>query len=123
MITAITRPELYQHWNEAVKGCRPGVQLDDPKCGFYRTRKVKGGPWQPIAIWMQQEVDKDGAPLDDEYLVATLAGEQTDPIDIWQWCRPIAEAAFNHLANPQPDVPVETQIQAGVDLTEAASIF
>lgn len=123
MITAITRPELYKHWNEAVKGGRPGVQLDNPKCGFYRTRKQRGGVWLPVAIWMQQEVDEGGAPLDDEYLVATIDATQTDPVEIWSWCKPITEEAFNHLTDPQPEAPIETQIQAGVDLTEAEPIF
>ncbi|MGL1921954.1 MAG: hypothetical protein OCD03_13100 [Hyphomicrobiales bacterium] len=123
MIIAITRPDLYEHWNLSVNGKRPGVQLDEPKCGFYRSRKVKGGPWLPIAIWMQQEVDEEGNPIDDEYLVATFAGEQTNPDEIWQWCRPISEAAFNSLSNPDQETTVETQIQAGADLTEAKSIF
>lgn len=123
MITAIIRPDLYEHWNLAINGKRPGVQLDEPKCGFYRTRQYKDGPWQPVAIWMQQEVGEGGTPLDDEYLVATRDGQQVNPIDIWSWCKPINEDAFNYLTNPEQETPIETQLAAGVDLTEADSIF
>ncbi len=123
MIKPIIRQDLYQHWIDAVNGLRPGVQLDDPQCGYYKTRKVKNGPWLPIAIWCEQEFDDQNNAAGDEYLVATLNGNPTDVIKIWEWCRPISEPVFKHLTNPQAIVEPETQIQAGADLTDLPPIF
>lgn len=123
MITAITRPELYQHWNEALNDRHPAVEEGSPKCGFYKKRKYKNGPWLPIAIWKQQEVNEVGKAQEEEYFVAMCDGQEVDPVEIWSWCKPITEAAFNHLTDPQPDAPIETLIEAGIDLNEAESIF
>lgn len=55
-------------------------------CGYYRVRR-KDGPWEPVAIWQ----DEDGGPW-----LAYRSGKEVRADDIWTWaCRnPISFEAY-----------------------------
>lgn len=53
------------------------MQISDghPIPGYYKMRRHKEGPWQPVAIWSQ-----DGA------LVCRVGTDMADPAATWLWC-------------------------------------
>jgi hypothetical protein len=75
--------DAYAHWRECLRtGAQAGT--DDPACGFWRHRRGKGGPYQPVALF-----ERDGE-------VVCVAGAQYAPVHrVWRvWFEPISEAAY-----------------------------
>jgi hypothetical protein len=74
----------FQNWRDALAGNEVALHADIPHPGYYKMRKGKDGPWQPVAIWR-----KDG------HLVCRVAGDMVDPLSVWTWCakNPIAKDA------------------------------
>lgn len=77
--------DAYAYWRDACAGTFGPISPDDPKPGRYRMRKGKNGPYQPVAIFMQ-----DGA------VKAAVGKEFVDPLTIWTWCadKPVSEADY-----------------------------
>lgn len=77
--------DAYTYWREALTGTFGPISADHPQPGRYRMRKGKDGPWQPVAIFMQ-----DGA------VKAAVGKEFVDPLTIWTWCadKPVSEADY-----------------------------
>lgn len=72
----------YAYWRNACKGKFAPISADKPELGRYRMRKGKDGPWQPVAIFVQDGVVK-----------AAVGKEFVDPLTIWTWCadKPVIE--------------------------------
>jgi len=67
--SAIMEPEARAHLRNR--------HMEDPECGFYRTRLVNGGPYVPVRIWLDQEIDPEtGELLSDEIMRAELDGQE-----------------------------------------------
>ena len=53
--------KTYDWWHSAIEALRNGNKLpnitEDPEYGFYRIKKIKGGPWLPVCI------DADGVSV------------------------------------------------------------
>jgi hypothetical protein len=71
----------YQFWRDALAGKPVTITEDQPQPGYYKLRN-KAGAWLPVAIWR-----KDGE------LVARVANDPRDPMDVWTWCakNPVAK--------------------------------
>ncbi|MBB3997248.1 hypothetical protein [Aureimonas pseudogalii] len=85
------------------------VHENEPQPGFYRKRRGKNGPFDPVAIWPE-----DGS------LVAMLGNEIADPHDLWTWvCRsPVTEEAYRRAARgdgwgDEPPAPAEIGHNSG----------
>ena len=74
----------FQNWRDALAGNDVALHADVPHPGYYKMRKGKDGPYQPVAIWR-----KDGR------LVCRVAGDMVDPLSVWTWCakNPVAKDA------------------------------
>ena len=74
----------FQNWRDALAGNDVALHADLPHPGYYKLRKGKDGPYQPVAIWR-----KDG------HLVCRVAGEMVDPLSVWTWCadKPVSKDA------------------------------
>lgn len=74
----------FQNWRDALAGNDVALHADIPHPGYYKLRKGKDGPYQPVAIWR-----KDGN------LVCRVAGEMVDPLSVWTWCadKPVSKDA------------------------------
>ena len=74
----------FQNWREALAGNDVALHADIPQPGYYKLRRGKDGPYQPVAIWR-----KDGN------LVGRVAGEMVDPLSVWTWCadKPVSKDA------------------------------
>jgi len=98
-----------------VFGEAPETFNEEPECGWFKTRLVKGGPWVPARIWMYQPIDEDtGELVGDEKLQCEVNGQHADADEVWsRLCgNPISEQEFNymtatrrHAAFYEPDHP------------------
>ena len=72
-------------WQAALRG-NFGPIHSEPQQGYYRTRK-KDGPWEPVAIWWDEEV---------KGWLAYRNGRDVQADEIWTWaCRnPITHEAY-----------------------------
>lgn len=72
-------------WQNALKG-QFGPIHSEPEQGYFRTRK-KNGPWEPVAIWWDEDV---GGWL------AYRSGREVEADEIWTWCcrNPITHEAY-----------------------------
>lgn len=76
------------------------IDYDDPQPGWYLARMVRGGPFLPARLFIEQEVCPDtGELLSDECLKCEINGQLRDPFEAWIWLAndPIEESAFNYL--------------------------
>ncbi len=98
--------ELYAWHNAALAArasglaCGLAVHADEPQCGWYRTRRVRGGPWIPARIFLERTIDPETGELaDDERLVCEVGGVRRDPWAAWQSLakRPITRAEYDRL--------------------------
>jgi hypothetical protein len=82
-----TPEEQYRWWNYAlINGIRtrPPVN-DEPQCGYYMRRLVKGGPYVPARIWLEQEIDGSGELLVEEVLRCEVNGLWKNPQEQWSY--------------------------------------
>lgn len=56
------------------------VNLEEPKEGYYRCKLIRGGPWQPVRIWVDHVEDRPSL------LLATLNGKDIDPYQVYARC-------------------------------------
>lgn len=78
----------------------PSIQEDDPQCGFYTRKQVRGGPWLPAKIWLEQKIDPvTGELTADEKLRCIVDGRDCDPYREWLGLcvRPITAAEFDFM--------------------------
>lgn len=96
------REELFRWHREALENAQYGIEIevnpDEPQCGFFKRRFVKGGPWVPARIWMHQPIE-DGELVGEETLQAEVDGQFATASDQWSWLasNPITEAEFKYL--------------------------
>lgn len=86
-------------WRSALAGESPPI-TENPEPGFFKRRLVKGGPWVPVAIWIEAERDEAGDLLSDEVVKCTVDGRLVDVDSHWTYCAgsPITEAEFDYLS-------------------------
>jgi hypothetical protein len=95
-------------WQDAVDcGLEMPRQADQPQCGYYRTRAVKGGPWVAAAIWAERMSE------DEPWRMFASIGNYphgmgftVDPLMIWTRCDPISVTDWLalHIENTEGDL-------------------
>lgn len=100
------RDELYAWHKQALEDRNNLLYIeanpDEPQCGYFETRLVKGGPFVAARIWMYQPVDEESGDLiGDENLQCEVDGKYRDPAQAWSWLYnlPIDEARFKFLTD------------------------
>lgn len=110
---------------------RQSHRVDRPVAGYYRMKRIRGGPWIGVRIWRCCHCTPVGPaphawrPECDRYppLIATVEGKDQPPLPLWSWVagREISEAdyryltegsAWDRLYDPQapsanPDKPID----------------
>ncbi|ANH49066.1 hypothetical protein [Tritonibacter mobilis] len=96
-----TLSQLYAWHRAAVAGENPPRHDGDPQCGWYKRRLIKGGPWVPVRIYIDREIDPVTGELTcDERLRIEVEGlDGGDPIEHWTYLTPISRDEFNHLVD------------------------
>jgi hypothetical protein len=95
-----TSPERALEFHaRALAGARDSVHENDPRPGWWKMRIVKKGPWVPVKIWLEQDIDEGGELLGPEIVRCLVDGSSWDPRDAWLYCCnvPIAEHEFQYL--------------------------
>lgn len=113
----------YAFWRRASAGERVPTIEDEPHPGLYRMRMVKGGPWVPVEIWLEQEIDAEtGELVTDEVLRATCDGAPRDPVSIWTRCRAVSEGEYEALIAAKAGIEEMEATHVAVDLHQMAAI-
>lgn len=113
----------YAFWNRSVAGERVARVEDEPQPGLYKRRMVKGGPFVPVEIWLEQKIDPETGELAaDERLRAICNGERRDPVSIWTYCRPIAADEYDALTGAHATIPDMAATHVAVDLGQMPAI-
>jgi len=98
----------------AMRGENPIRHESDPQCGWYVYRKVKNGPWIPVTIFCDRDIDEHGELTRDERITADVFGEIMDPTPIWTWLRPVTKEKHDEILqfrmNNQHFIENETRI-------------
>ncbi|MGN7869586.1 hypothetical protein [Paracoccus sp. 22332] len=121
-----TEAEAYRWWRETLAGLRPARHEDDPQCGFYKTRIVRGGPWVGVAVWLEQSIDPETGDLTEpETLAAICNGQPKRPAWIhrnWTYFRPITSEDYDALIGVQSRIEEMAATHARLDLAAMAPI-
>ena len=118
-----SRAVQYDWWQRTVAGERTPRTEDDPQPGFYKIRMVRNGPFVPVEIWLEQEVDPETGELTaDERLRAICNGEPRDPVKIWLYCRAISAEEYDGLTGAHISIPTMAATHVAVDLASMAAI-
>jgi hypothetical protein len=90
----------YEWHRRALAGERPPIHENEVHAGFFKMKRVKGGPWIAVKIELIRPVDPEtGELIADEYLRAEVGGTEVTPESIWVSCcaRPITKEDFDYL--------------------------
>ncbi len=113
--------EAYRWWRRALVDASTPRHDGDPQPGFYKRRMVKGGPWVPVEIRLEQEIDPETGELAaDEYLAAEQLGASQDPVWIWTYLRPIPRDEYDALVSQHRDLDLMAATHAPIDLSQTA---
>lgn len=82
----------------ALAGDAPPV-THEPHCGFFRRRLVRGGPWVPACIWLDQNVGEDGELMAPETFLCVVGDATEDAEEQWTYlcANPISESEYRFL--------------------------
>ena len=96
MRTPTPQADIYRwHW-KAMNGLEPEIHEIEPEAGWFRMRLIKGGPFVPVEIWVDQVIDAETGELaEDEWLLCTVNGTMRNPLSVWTQCRPISKDEFD----------------------------
>lgn len=100
--------QAYAWHQAAIDGRNPPRHPDYPECGWFKTKRVAGGPWLPACIWIVSLVDPEtGDLVAPETLLCEVDGRETDPAAAWTYLRPIPREEYEAL--------VEARARGGED--------
>lgn len=98
----------YAYWQNALAGVFAAVHDGHPQPGFYKLRRHKEAPWEPVAIWHDADAATGIA------VAVGAAYEARDPGQTWLSCAkyPVTEEAYRHACehgswpgDPTPEEP------------------
>lgn len=115
--TPISR--LYAWHAEALRNADLPRHPDLAECGWFKRRMIKGGPWVPVQIVVEREIDPATGDLTGpETLVALIEGRREDPLRHWTHLTPISKAEFQSLQYRQSLIPEMSEPTKPIDLTK-----
>jgi hypothetical protein len=96
-----TIAQLYAWHRAAVAGENPPRHDGLPECGWFKRKLIKGGPWVPVRIYVDREIDPDTGELAaPEALRCEVEGlDGGDPADHWTYLTAISREEYNHLVD------------------------
>lgn len=110
---------LYAWHKATIAGDAPAIHDGHPECGWYKRRMVKGGPWVPVRIFVEREIDPEtGELLAPEVFIADVDGQRDDPEKHWTYLTPITRDEYRSLLRRQVSVPGMADARTPIDLTK-----
>lgn len=114
-----TIAQLYGWHRAAIAGDAPPIHEGHPECGWYRTRLVKGGPWVPVEIKVERQIDPETGELTGpERLIAIADGMRRNPESLWTFLTPITRDEHAALIERRHSIPAMAATMARIDLTK-----
>lgn len=117
-----TESEAYDWWRRTLAGERVPRIEDEPEPGFYRIRRFKGGPFVPVAIWIEQEIDEAGELASPEVMRCIVNGVPADPVRTWLFCRAISAEQYDALTGAHGRIEEMAATHVRLDLAAMAPI-
>lgn len=113
-----TAAQLYAWHRAAISGDAPPVHDGIPECGWFRTRLTRGGPFVPVEIVVEREIDMEtGELMGPERFVAICEGRRRPAETMWGSLTPISRTEFVALKNLSAEIPAMAATMAAIDLT------
>ncbi|OJH45162.1 hypothetical protein [Paracoccus sp. SM22M-07] len=110
-------------WRRTVAGERVARFEDEPQPGFYKRRMVRGGPFVPVEIWIEQDIDPETGELTaPEELRAICNAQPCNPVTVWPYCRAISAADYDALTGTRETIPDMAATHVALDLGRMAAI-
>jgi hypothetical protein len=78
---------------------------------------ARRGPYIPVLIYLDREVDDDGDLTAPEEIRADVFGDPADPEDIWTYLEPITEAQYDALVAERLATQHNTDLRRRVNLS------
>ena len=93
----LSEAETLKWYYAMLRGERPPTHMDDPQCGYFKTKLVRFGPYVPARIWLEQQVDEGGELAGEPVMRCHINGKRQEAKDRWPWLagRPIPVAEYN----------------------------
>lgn len=114
---------LFAWHRAAVSGDAPPIHEGEPHCGWYRTRMVRGGPWVPVEIRVEREIDQETGELaGPERLIAIVDGMRRNPESLWTYLTPISRKDFDDLIYRRAMFPDWSDGSAKIDTSTLATM-
>ena len=91
---------------------------DEPQCGWFKYRRVTGGPWVPVRIGIASVVDEFGELAEPEKTTCEVSGRRAPAEKVWPYCygRPISRAEYDAIRALPTELMAATRVKA--DLSE-----
>lgn len=117
-----TFSQLYRWHTAAVAGLNPPMHDGFPEAGYYKRRLVKKGPWVPVRIFIEREIDPETGELaSDEVLRIEVDGVvRGDPAHHWTYLKPISRQEFQALTEEHETNDLMKATHAAIDLSQHA---
>lgn len=111
--------QLYAWHKAALAGDAPPMHDGLPEAGWYKRRMVKGGPWVPVRIFVERDIDpQTGELTGPEVLIADIDGKRADPARHWTHLQPISRSEYETLLYRQSTTPGMADTTKPIDLTK-----
>ena len=92
-----TTPHIAFKWHRDMLAGKTPATTHEPQCGWFRRKLVKGGPFVPARIYLDQVTDPETGELTgDEVMRCEVNGEQREPDSEWTWLadKPISRTEY-----------------------------
>lgn len=90
----------------------------EPQCGWFKRKAVRGGPWLPVRVWLDQPIDPETGELaGDETIRAACLGREVDPYRLWLSLRPISRAEYEDIVKMHMEIDAMAAAGVPIDLT------
>lgn len=110
---------LYAWHRSAVAGERPPTHDGLPECGWFKTKLVRGGPYVPVEIRVEREIDPDTGDLTaPERLICICDGRRRNPAALWTFLTPISRDEHRALSSRHTAIPAMAATMVAIDLTQ-----
>lgn len=120
-----TYAQLYDWHARALRGEDVQISDGDVHAGWFKRRMVKGGPWVPVRIFVEREIDPETGELAaPERFVMEVEGIRShrDPRDDFTWLTPITKAEFDRLTDMRLRDSRFFDVHQRIDLSEAPTL-
>lgn len=114
-----TSAQIYSWHRAALAGNAPAIHDGLPEAGWFKRKMVKGGPWVPVRIFVEREIDPATGELTaPERLVADVNGQIEDPARHWTHLNPISREEYQRLIYRQSVTPAMMDPTKKIDLSK-----